>query len=117
MFNNDAGYLSQMNDAFQAQVFVISNWQGDASWLWKNKCSGSCWNSPGETISNIKIKSGSGKPQPGPKPDPSKKWKFGDNCSKASDCTESSCSLSQCKWSWPADASWDSPDAACRCDV
>ena len=117
MINSDAGYLSQMNDALTAQVFVISNWQGDAGWLWKNKCSGSCWNSPGETISNIKIKSGSGKPQPGPKPDPSKKWKFGDNCKSASDCKESTCSQSQCKWSWPADASWDSPDADCRCDV
>ena len=113
MVNTDSSYLGQLSDAFTKQVFVISNWFGDSSWLNKGTCSGSCWNKPSETISNIKIKSGiSGGDVPPVKPG---NWEFGDNCAAASNCT-GGCALSHCKWSWPKGSSWDDPQAACRCD-
>ena len=36
---------------------VISNWSGNASWLWHDRCSGSC-TMPELTISNIKVTTG-----------------------------------------------------------
>ena len=52
---NDGEYFSNMAHALEdGMVFVISNWGGDASWLWHDRCYGSC-NWPELTISNIKI--------------------------------------------------------------
>ena len=54
----DCSYLNNMTwDIKNGMGFVVSNWGGDASWLWKDKCSGSC-NWPALSIKNIKIKTG-----------------------------------------------------------
>jgi len=121
MTNNDSGYMSAMsNDLSRGMVFVVSAWMGDDSWLRKDKCSGGCGVSPTETISNITIKtgSGSGPVDPTGPYDPAD-YTFGDPCGSPSDdiCGQVGCpSVDHCKWSWPNGASWDSPDAHCRCD-
>ena len=58
----DCEYLNYMSDdVHNNMAFVISNWGGDASWLWHDRCSGSC-NWPELTISNIKITQGGDTP-------------------------------------------------------
>lgn len=121
----DCEYLNYMSDdVHNNMVFVISNWGGDASWLWHDRCSGSC-NWPELTISNIKITQGGDTPgptPPGPSPIDPSNYSFGDACASAKDdyCDDMSCpSVSHCRWSWPIDdpQKWSSKDAACRCDV
>jgi hypothetical protein len=119
----DCSYLNNMSsDIANGMGFVVSNWGGDASWLWHDRCSGSCtW--PELTVSNIKIKTGSASPTPGPTPSPidPSDYTFGDSCGTASDdwCDDMGCpSVDHCRWSWPNGdpAQWASSDAACRCD-
>ena len=120
----DCSYLNHMSyDIANGMGFVVSNWGGDASWLWHDRCSGSC-NWPELTISNIKIKTGSASPQPGPGPDPidPANYTYGDACGSSYDdfCNDMSCpSVDHCRWSWPNGdpAKWSSGDAACRCDI
>lgn len=51
----DGSYLSYMSDDVHENMgFVVSNWGGDATWLWKDRCSGTC-NWPSLTLSNIKV--------------------------------------------------------------
>lgn len=58
-------------DLAYGMAFVVSNWSGDASWLYHDRCTGSC-NKPELTVSNIKIKTGNTIPVPPPTPyDPS----------------------------------------------
>jgi len=66
--STDCSYLANMSDDLAGNMaFIISNWNSsDQTWLWKDRCSGTC-NMPDETISNIKIIQGDGKPVP-PKP-------------------------------------------------
>lgn len=53
----NCSYLNAMTWDIQGHMaFVVSNWGGSASWLWKDRCSGSC-NWPNLTISNLKITS------------------------------------------------------------
>jgi len=118
---SDCSYLNNMsNDMAGGMGLVISNWGGDATWLWHDRCTGSC-NNPQLTISNIKITSGHVKP-PAPTPPSPAHYIFGNACANLSDgyCPEMHCpSVDHCKWSWPSDdpAQWDSKDAACRCDI
>lgn len=121
----DCSYLNNMaGDIANGMGFVISNWGGDASWLWHDKCYGSC-NWPELSISNIKVKTGTATPQPGPSPTPGPynpaDYDFGDWCSSEYDdaCGEVGCpSVDHCKWSWKKDdpAKWDGNTAECRCD-
>lgn len=117
------GYLANMtNDMKGNMAFVVSNWGGDASWLWHDRCSGSC-NWPSLTISNIKITTGGAGPSP-PQPTPidPNNYDFGDACGSAHDdfCADMNCpSVDHCRWSWPKTdpAKWSSKDAHCRCDM
>lgn len=108
------------SDIANGMGLVISNWGGDATWLWGDKCYGSC-NWPQLTISNIKVTTGNVQPGPGPKPDPYNPgdYTFGDACSGIFDqCAEIGCpSVDHCRWSWPNGKSWDDPEAGCRCDI
>ena len=103
------GYLSAMTDDIKGNMaFVISNWGGDASWLWHDRCSGSC-NWPQLTISNIKMTTGKN-PQPSGPINPAD-YHFGDWCHTASDdfCEQMNCpSVHHCRWSWPKEdpAAW-----------
>ena len=115
------GYMDQMaQDLENGMGFVISNWGGDASWLWKDRCSGTC-NWPELSISNINITSGVS-PGPGPSPSPidPSDYDFGDACGGIVDyCSEMGCSdVSHCRWSWAKDdpQKWSGDTAACRCD-
>jgi len=114
--------LNKMSwDISNGMGFAISNWGGDATWLWGDKCYGSC-NWPELNFENIKITTGSVQPGPGPKPDPynPSDYKFGDVCAGVfDDCGSEGCGADHCKWSWPKDdpLQWSSPDAGCRCDV
>ena len=45
------------NDLESGMALVLSNWSGNASWLWHDRCSGSC-TMPELTISNIKVTTG-----------------------------------------------------------
>ena len=117
------GYLANMtNDMKGNMAFVVSNWGGDASWLWHDRCSGSC-NWPSLTLSNIKITTGGAGPSPpGPTPIDPNNYDFGDACSSAHDdfCADMGCpSVDHCRWSWPKTdpAKWSSKDAHCRCDM
>ena len=118
-YNGD--YLGQMtNDLKNGMVFVVSNWEGDDSWLRKDKCGGSCFGDPVETISNIKITSGTSPIPPTPPGpyDPSD-YEFGEACDHVDDgfCGDEGCtSVEHCKFSWKKGGSWTDPDAACRCD-
>lgn len=120
--STDCSYLNYMsNDLANGMGFVVSNWGGDASWLWHDKCSGSC-NWPELTVSNIKIKTGGVTPGPGPTPGPynPSDYTFGNLCdSVVDDCPSQGCGNDHCKWSWPKDdpQQWSSPDAHCRCDA
>lgn len=56
--STDCSYLNYMSwDLYNGMGFVLSNWGGNASWLWHDKCSGSC-NWPDLSISNIKVQTG-----------------------------------------------------------
>ena len=112
-------FAGMANDLEKGQVFVISNWGGDASWLWHDRCSGSC-NWPELTISNIKITSGA-TPTPVDPYNPAD-YDFGDSCATAhdDDCEEQTCpSVFHCRWSWSkTDADkWAGHSAHCRCDI
>ena len=119
----DCSYLNYMSDDVASNMaFVVSNWGGDASWLWHDRCSGSC-NWPSLTLSNIKVTTGGVSPGPGPGPSPidPADYDFGDSCGTAIDdfCSDMHCpSVDHCRWSWPKDdpSKWASKDAACRCD-
>ena len=119
----DCSYLNYMSDDVAENMgFVVSNWGGDASWLWHDRCSGSC-NWPSLTLSNIKVTTGGVSPGPGPGPSPidPADYAFGDSCGTAHDdfCSDMHCpSVDHCRWSWPKDdpEKWSSKDAACRCD-
>ena len=119
---SDCSYLNYMSyDISQGMGFVVSNWGGSASWLWHDRCSGSC-NWPELSVSNIKIKTGSVKPGPGPSPSPynPSNYTFGNACASITQyCGEQHCGQDHCKFSWPKSdpAQWNSPDAACRCEV
>jgi len=100
----DCSYLNNMsNDIANGMGFVVSNWGGDASWLWHDKCSGSC-NWPELNVSNLTIKTGNVKPGPGPSPSPynPSDYAFGDVCAGIYQyCGEEHCTADHCKWSWP----------------
>ena len=102
----DCSYLNKMsNDLANGMGFVISNWGGDASWLWHDKCSGSC-NWPEMTVSNIKVTTGNVQPSPPVPPQPynPSDYAFGDVCgSVVDDCVSQGCGNDHCKWSWPKD--------------
>ena len=110
---NDQGANQGMTGDLDDMAFAISNWSGDASWLWKDACGGSC-GSPTLVYKNISITTGTPSPGPGPGPKPGN-WTYGDACaSKDNDYCDGSC---DCRWSWPTSdpAQWASKDAACRC--
>ena len=107
-YSANVGMTGDLDD----MAFAISNWSGDASWLWKDACGGSC-GSPTLVYKNISITTG--KPGPGPTPPTPGNWTYGDACaSKDNDYCDGSC---DCRWSWPTSdpAQWASKDAACRC--
>ena len=58
MSTYNCDYLANMTDDLEnGMAFVVSNWGGNAEWLWHDRCQGSCpW--PELTISNIKITTG-----------------------------------------------------------
>jgi hypothetical protein len=58
MTSYDCEYLTAMTqDLKNGMGFVVSNWGGDATWLWHDRCTGSCpW--PELTISNLKVTTG-----------------------------------------------------------
>ena len=119
---SESDYLHHMGQNLSdGMAFVLSQWGGDASWLWYDRCSGEC-NYPELSINNIKITSGKGKPSdPTEHIDP-KKYEFGDICESSIDdyCGLMHCpGLAHCRWSWPKgdDMTWSSKHAACRCDV
>lgn len=88
----DCSYLNYMsNDIGHGMAFVISNWGGDASWLWHDRCSGSC-NWPELNINNIKIATGHVHPAP-PQPINPADYTFGNPCATASDdfCDDMHC--------------------------
>jgi len=120
----DTDYMNKMSiDLENGMGFVVSNWGGDASWLWKDRCSGDC-NWPKLSVSNISIKTGLAPPTP-PTPtpyDPSE-FAFGDACATGTsdDCAvqTSFCSdATHCRWSWSLTdpQKWDGKTAHCRCD-
>ena len=114
-------YLANMTDDLKNNMaFVISNWGGDASWLWKDRCSGGC-NWPELRLTNLKIRQGGAGPSPAPTRIDPADFDFGGACASASDdlCGSMNCpSANHCRWSWPKhdSAKWDSKDAHCRCD-
>lgn len=118
----NSGYMNTMSGNLEDGMgFVLSNWGGDASWLWKDRCSGSC-NWPELTLSNINITTGLS-PTPGPTPSPidPADYDYGNSCGSAGAdyCGEMSCpSVDHCRWSWSKDdpAKWSGDTAACRCD-
>ena len=76
-------YLNNMTDDLKNNsAFVVSNWGGDASWLWRDRCSGDC-NWPSLAIQNIKIVTGGAGPTPTPY-DPND-FDFGDACKTGQD--------------------------------
>lgn len=122
MSNYDSGYMAAMtNDLKNGQAFVYSNWNGDDSWLRKNTCSGSCTNSPTQSVKNLKITSGgSGPPHPHDDYNPDD-YKFGNACASGSDddCaieTSFCSSADHCRWSWLKSDSASGSSAKCRCD-
>ena len=46
MVNADKPYTKNMTEALKKQVFVISNWEGDDSWLRKDRCNSTCSGDP-----------------------------------------------------------------------
>lgn len=58
MTPHNCDYLAGMTDDLKNGMgLVVSNWGGNAEWLWHDRCSGDCpW--PELTISNIKITTG-----------------------------------------------------------
>lgn len=123
--STNCSYLGTIQcDIADGMAFIVSNWEGDDSWLRKDRCSGGCPGGSVETISNITVQTGTVKPSscgggpPGPY-DPSK-YQFGNGCAHATDgqCGAEGCpSTDHCKWSWPWGESYDGPNADCRCDI
>ena len=107
----DCGTNAEMSyDIANGMAFAFSNWATDDSWLWGDKCWGSCPGNPFLTINNFVFTTGGVSPDP-----PIHDYTYGDACaSKSDDYCDGSC---DCRWSWPTDdpAQWASPDAACRC--
>jgi len=60
MTTHDCGYLATMTENLSnGMAFVVSNWGGDAEWLWHDRCTEpyTCpW--PELTVSNIKVTTG-----------------------------------------------------------
>lgn len=115
-FGANDGYVSGMADQIAGKMaFVISNWYGDATWLWGNRCSGSC-NMPELTVSNLKVKTGGVVPPP-----PPGNYDWGKPCAHKNDgqCGDSCPSVDHCKWSWlkTDPQKWSGKSADCRCDV
>mmetsp|Transcript_20297 Transcript_20297/g.25041 ORF Transcript_20297/g.25041 Transcript_20297/m.25041 type:complete len:93 (+) Transcript_20297:792-1070(+) len=80
-------YLHSMTgDVANGMAFVISNWEGDDSWLRKDRCSGSCDGKAVQTISNISITTGSGHAKQFRRaPYHPASYEFGNSCSSAHD--------------------------------
>ena len=118
-------YMTGLSDQLNGKMaFVMSNWGGDASWLWKDKCTGTC-NWPTLSFTNIKVSTGGASPTPSP-PTPSpfdpSDYDFGDACKTkdADDCAAQQCpSVDHCKWSWSKTdpQKWSGNTAHCRCDA
>lgn len=107
-------------DVSDGMAFIVSNWEGDDSWLTKGRCSGGCPGNAVETIKNINIKTGSSKPSKPSDPYDPAHYQFGDSCHHAGDdaCAAQHCpSIEHCRWSWPWGDSFDGPHASCRCDI
>ena len=105
----DDGSNHGMTGDLSEMSFAISSWSGDATWLWKDSCGGSCGN-PTLAYKNISITTGGSTPVP-----PIHDYTYGDACaSKSDDYCDGSC---DCRWSWPTNdpLTWKSKDAACRC--
>lgn len=104
-----------LGDLQNGMAIVISNWSAyDADWLWGTTCQASACGLQQSSYKNLSITTGGDTPIPPVPPTPSHDYTFGDNCATSSDdYCDGSCN---CKWSWPRDQSWSSPDAACRCD-
>lgn len=105
-----------MTEDMKHMAVILSNWGGDASWLWKDACYGTC-GSPNLTFQNIAVTTGGSGPSPPyvPPVPPTGDFTYGDACgTKSDDECDGSCN---CLWSWPSSdpAQWDSPDAHCRC--
>ena len=123
MHSGYCDYLHNMTaDLANGMAFVVSNWEGDDSWLRKDRCSGQCPGDAVETIKNISIKTGKAKVEEVRKaPYKPKDFEFGNSCHSAHDgyCYSQGCkTASHCRWSWPANDLYKghSPYAACRCD-
>ena len=115
-FGANDGYVSKMADQISGKMaFVASNWYGDATWLWGNRCQGSC-NMPQLNISNLKVKTGGDVPPVGPT-----EYNFGDACASRTvgQCGDACPSVDHCRWSWAKDdpQKWSGHTADCRCDV
>jgi hypothetical protein len=115
--NGDCGSNNKMtNDIKNGMVFAISSWSTYDNWLWKSRCQAQGCNGSDLTFSNLKIKTGGSSPTPGPTPGPTPtpgNYTFGDKCSSnwADECH----GCGDCRWSWPSNESWSSPNAKCRC--
>jgi len=128
--STDCSYLNYMSwDMSDGMGFVVSNWGGNATWLWNDRCSGTC-NGPNLSISNIKVRTGGHKTQThrangGYNPD---FYTFANTCASGEptngggqSCFEQGCSHSpeHCRWSYPSGdpLGWHSSQVDCRCDV
>lgn len=115
--DDEPWYMDTMSaDLERGMAFVVSNWAGDATWLWGDRCSGTC-NESRLTISNITI-TANDTPTP---PPPVKFYDFGDACSSShdDDCGSSCPAVSHCRWSWETTdpAAYEGHTAKCRCDI
>ena len=108
------GNNSMMTDDLKGNMaIIVSQWSGDATWLWKDSCGGSCSSDPKLYFTNMKV--GTTGATCGSGPSPSGDYDYGDACAtKGDDFCDGSC---DCRWSWPKSdpAKWSSKDAACRC--
>ena len=123
MHSGYCDYLHNMtSDIANGMAFVVSNWEGDDSWLRKDRCSGQCPGDAVETISNIKIKTGKVQvKEVRHAPYHAADYEFGNSCptAHAGFCHQQGCkTASHCRWSWPKNDPYhgDSHMAACRCD-
>ena len=109
-------------DIANGMALVVSNWEGDDSWLRKDRCSGSCPGNAVETIKNISVKTGKTKVEEVRRaPYNPADYEFSTSCHTAHDglCHQQGCKLaSHCRWSWPKGDPYhhDSAHSTCRCD-
>lgn len=76
-------YMTGLKDQLDGKMaIVMSNWGGDADWLWKDRCTGKCtW--PELAFKNIKVHTSGASPSPGPPTPPHidpKDYDYGDAC-------------------------------------